>query len=438
MLAELSTELIIILVLIVANGFFAGSEIALVSARRSRLEAFAQSGSRSAKQAVALAESPERFLATVQIAITFIGTFSAAFGGARISIVLAQWLAAIPGLETYASAVSLVFVVLCITYVSLVIGELTPKQIALRHAERYAMLAAPLMTFLAWLGRPLIAILSGSVRLLFRLLGQSQESENPITTEDIEYLVREGKASGTVEAGEAQFIHRVFRFTDRPIQAVMVPRSEMVAANVQRPLVDMAELFIESGNSRLPVYEGTLDNVIGILHAKDLLRFITHPDTKVNIHHLLRPAPMVLRHDHIDDVMAHFRRTATHIALVMDEYGQVAGLVTMEDLLEELVGEIRDEYDDAEEQAFVRREDGSWLVNGLEAFDKVQELMGLPDVPAEDEKDFTTLAGLILYLLKAFPSVGDTVAFGDFVLEVVDMDGKRIDKVLIRRQETEP
>lgn len=435
MLAELGVELLIIFILILANGFFAGSEIAIVSARRSRLETLAQSGSQGAKQAVVLAESPGSFLATVQIGITFIATFSAAFGGARISALLAEWLTSFPSLAEYADTLALLIVVLFITYFSLVLGELVPKQIALQHAERYAVMVAPVMSFLSWVARPLVAFLSGSVNVVFRLLGQSQSSENPITSEDIEYLVQEGKASGTVEAGEAQFIHRVFRFTDRPIKAVMVPRSEIVAANAQLPLVEMVELFIESGYSRLPVYEGSPENVIGVLYAKDLMRFIAHPETAVNIRHLLRPTPMILRNDHVDDVMAYFRRTATHIALVMDEYGQVAGLVTMEDLLEELVGEIRDEYDDDEEQPIVRRADGSWLVNGLEAFDKVQEMIGLPEVPLEDHDDFTTIAGLILYLLKQFPTVGDTVRFGNFVLEVVDMDGKRIDKVLISRQD---
>ncbi|MCL4266643.1 MAG: hemolysin family protein [Anaerolineae bacterium] len=434
MLAEISTELLIILVLALANGFFAGSEIAIVSARRSRLELEAQSGRRAAQQAIALAESPDRFLATVQIGITFIGTFMAAFGGARISNLLAERLVTIPILAPYASTVSLFIVVLFITYLNLVIGELVPKQLALLYAERYAMLVAPVMSKLSGVARPLVAVLSGSVKLVFRLLGQSSDSDNPVTAADIEYLVREGKASGTVEAGEAQFIHRVFRFTDRPIKAVMAPRSEIVAANMQMSLVEVAELFIESGYSRLPMVEGSLENVIGILNAKDLMRFMANPDAKVNLHHLLRPASIVLRNDHVDDVMAQFRRTATHMALVMDEYGEVAGLVTMEDLLEELVGEIRDEYDEAEERPIVRREDGSWLVNGLEAFDKVQEVIGLPDVPAEDREDFTTLAGLILYLLKQLPTVGETVIFGDFVLEVVDMDGKRIDKVLIRKR----
>ncbi len=434
MLSEISTELLIIFVLTLANGFFAGSEIAIVSARHSRLEPLAESGNRGARQAITLAESPDRFLATVQIGISFIGTFSAAFGGARMADLLAEWLATIPVLAAYADSLSLLIIVLFITYLSLVVGELVPKQLALIHAERYAVLSAPAMSVLSVAARPLVAFLSGSVSLVFRLLGQSPTSENVITTEDIEYLVREGKASGTVEAGEAQLIHRVFRFTDRPIKAVMVPRSEIVAAHMQMTLVEVAELFIESGYSRLPVYEGSLENVIGILHAKDIMRFIANPETKVNLHHLLRPAPFVLRNDHVDDVMAQFRRTATHIALVMDEYGQVAGLVTMEDLLEELVGEIRDEYDEAEEHPMVRREDGSWLVNGLEAFDKVQDILHLPDVPIEDREDFTTLAGLILYLHKQVPSVGETVTFGDFILEVVDMDGMRIDKVLVRKK----
>lgn len=226
-------------------------------------------------------------------------------------------------------------------------------------------------------------------------------------------------------------IQRVFKFTNRPIKTAMVPRTEIVAIEVASPLVQIAETFIESGYSRVPVFEGSLENVLGFLYAKDLMRYLTHPEATVNIRHLLRPVKYVLSNDHIDDVLNIFRRKATHMALVLDEYGQTAGLVTLEDLLEELVGEIRDEYDEGEEQPIVRRDDGSWLVSGLEAYDKVKERLGLPTIPHLDEENFTTLAGLILVLHKELPKVGEKVKLGSFTLEVVDMDGRRVDKVLI-------
>lgn len=432
MLSSLTIEFLIILVLVIANGFFAGAEIAIVSARRNRLEQQARDGSRGAEQAVYLAENPDRFLATVQVGITLIGTFSAAFGGARIGDILAQWLAEIPVLVPYADTLALAIVVVIITYLSLVIGELVPKQIALQHAERFATLAAPMMTFLSKLARPLVTFLSLSVKLVLRLLGQKETGQNLVTTEDIVYMVHEGTASGAVELGEAQFIQRVFRFTDRPVKTAMVPRSEIVSIAAATPLPDIVTTFTESGYSRLPVYQDSSENVIGVLHVKDILQFLVeHPGDELHVQELLRPVIYVLRNDHTDDVLGLLRRKATHMALVMDEYGQIAGLITLEDLIEELVGEIQDEYDAEEDQPVVQRDDGSWLVNGLEAYDKVKERIGLPTLANVDEDDFTTMAGLVLYLHKGLPKTGDKVMLGDYALEVMDMDGRRVDKVLV-------
>lgn len=432
MLSDLTTEFLIILALVIANGFFAGAEIAIVSARRNRLEREAEAGSRGAQQAVALSENPDRFLATVQVGITLIATFSAAFGGARIGDILAQGLAEIPALAPYAATLSLGIVVIVITYLSLVIGELVPKQIALQHAERFATLSAPIMTFLATVARPLVSFLSLSVQLVLRLLGQKDTGQPLVTPEDIVYMVQEGTESGAVELGEAQLIQRVFRFTDRPVKTAMVPRSEIVSIAAATPLQKIVATFTESGYSRLPVYQGSTENVIGVLHVKDILRFLMeHPGAEPDLHGLLRPVIYVLRNDHTDDVLGLLRRKATHMALVMDEYGQIAGLITLEDLIEELVGEIQDEYDEDEDQPIVRRDDGSWLVNGLEAYDKVKERIGLPTLADVDEDDFTTMAGLVLYLHKGLPKTGDKVMLGNFILEVVDMDGRRVDKVLV-------
>lgn len=435
MFSELLTELMIIFMLTVANGIFSGSEIAIVSARRNRLELLATKGLPAAQQALSLSLHPDRFMATVQVGITLIGTFSAAFGGARIGDILASWFREVPALAPHADSLALALVVAGLTYLSLVVGELLPKQIALQHAERVAIWTAPIMVFLASITRPLIWLLSVSVRLLLRLLGQASTSETNVTPEDIVYLVREGTQSGGVEAGEAQMIQRVFRFTNRPVKTVMVPRTEIIAVEATLPLIKIAQTFEESGYSRLPVFAGSLENVIGFLHAKDLLRYLGQTETIADIRPVLRPALYILSSEHTDDVLNLFRRKGDHMALVLDEYGQTAGLVTLEDLLEELVGEIRDEYDEGEEQPFVRREDGSWLVNGLEAYDTVKERLGLPTLPDLDEEGFTTLAGLILVLLKRIPKVGDKVTMGAFLLEVVDMDGRRVDKVLIQKHE---
>jgi putative hemolysin len=432
MLASLGTELIIILILTLANGFFSGSEIAIVSARRSRLEAQAAVGNGAARQALVLADNPDRFLATVQVGISLIGTFAAAFGGARIGDVLAVWLRSFPALATYAETIALVIVVLLITYLSLVLGELVPKRLALQHAERIAVIAAPVMTGLATVARPLVAVLSLSVNLVLRLLGRHRAVDSPVTQEDIVYMVAEGTTSGTVEANEARFIERVFQFTDRPVRKAMTPRTEITALEVDTAWPQIVETFLSSGYSRLPIYQDSLDHIVGILHVKDAMRVLASASEGADVMHLLRPPTFVLESQHIDDVLTMFRRQASHIGMVIDEYGQVAGLVTLEDLLEELVGEIRDEYDQSEDPPFVWREDGSWLVDGMQAYDTVQQRLGLPDDVELPNADFTTLAGLIMARLNRIPHVGDKVALGEFSLEVIDMDGRRIDKVLIQ------
>lgn len=433
MLTTLGTELIIILALTLANGFFSGSELAIVSARRSRLEPLAAQGHRGARAALDLAEQPDRFLATVQVGISFIGTFAAAFGGARISDVLTGLFQTVPAIAPYADTLALVAVVVGITYLSLVLGELVPKRLALQHADRMAMLVAPAMRVLAAAARPLVVFLSGSVALVLRLLRQPQAAEQTVTEEDIVYMVHEGTSSGAVEAGEAQFITQIFQFTDRPVRTVMTPRTEIVAIEAQTEWPALLQHLLQHTYSRVPVYQGTLDQVVGVLHVKDVLRAqissASAPDA--TLARFLRPPTFVLESQRLSDVLAMFRRQGQHLGLVVDEYGQIAGIVTLEDLLEELVGEIQDEYDTGEELPMVQRADGTWLVDGMEAFDKVVARLGIAppaDLPTED---FTTIAGYVLSQLNRLPRVGDRAPLGGWLIEVVDMDGRRIDKLLL-------
>lgn len=432
---DLPRTLLIILALTLANGFFAGSEMAIVSARRNRLEAKAAAGRRAARQAIDLAENPDHFLAIVQVGITLIGTFSAVFGGARIAHVLALWLhGRWPELlgEALAENIALALVVAILTYLSLVIGELVPKQLGLQQAERWALVAAPIMSGIAVVTRPVVMVLTWSVNLVLRMLGQQDGSDKALTQADIEHLIREGQESGVVEDEEADIIKRVFQFADRPVRAVMTPRTQVVAVDMGQPLIEIARVFLDTGYSRLPVFDGSLDNVVGILNAKDLIRQLL-PEQTIELRDLLRPAVYLVDSDHTDNVLATFRISRTHMAVVIDEYGQTAGLVTLEDLLEELVGDIQDEYDQLEERSIIQREDGSWLVDGMEAYDRVCEALGLPAPTSDDDDDFTTLAGMILSRLGRLPTVGDRVESGGFSLEVLDMDGRRIDKVLVTR-----
>lgn len=440
MSSVLIIEIVVIFLLIVANGFFSAAEIAIVSARRSRLQHEIDIKHVGAQQALDLAEHPERFLATVQVGITLVSTFTAAFGGANISEPLAATLRLIPWLRPYADSVALVCVVLLLTYFTLILGELVPKRLALQFAERIAMSTAPFMLTLAGLVHPVITILNGSVNFVLFLLRVPRTSESPVTEEDIVYLARQGMASGTVERREEQFINRVFNFTDRPLSSILTPRTEIVSVEVGTSLPEVIEAFLSSGYSRLPLYQDALDNIIGILYAKDLLRIHVDKQEQIDLTTIARPAFFVSEYQHADDLLTTFRREGTHMGIVLDEYSQIIGLVTLEDMLEELVGEIQDEYDTPEDNAFVRRPDGSWLVDAMEAYGTVWHTIGLEDLPEEEEEnhDYHTLAGLMLSRLGRIPNPGDSVTIGNTVLEVVDMDGRRIDKVLIRpKQESD-
>lgn len=426
-------EIIIIFVLILANGFFAASEIAIVSARRSRLQQQADAGKQGAKQALYLTEHTDQFLATVQVGITLISTLAAAFGGASLSTPLAQWIRTFPLLRPYADTMALGLVVILITYFSLVLGELTPKRLGLRASEKIATVVAPMMMAFSAVARPIISVLTFSAGLVLRLLGKHEPAKETVTEEDIVYLAREGAVSGTVEKEEHEFIRRVFRFTDRNVSTIMIPRTEIVAIEVGTPLAEVIETFLSSGYTRLPLYEDSLENIVGVLYAKDLLRSRTQQAEKeVDLRAIARPPFFISEYQHVDDLLTTFRGKGIHIAIVIDEYSQVIGLVTLEDVLEELVGEIQDEYDVPLDNAFVQREDGSWLVDGMTDHELVREKIGMPPQPEDERGDYHTLAGLILKHIGHIPKIGEKVTIGNVILEVVDMDGRRIDKVLIR------
>ncbi len=430
-MAELLSEVLIIFLLTLANGFFAGSELAVVRARRNRLEERADDGSVGARKALALASDPDRFLATVQVGITLISTFSAAFGGARLASALAGLLREVDVLAPYADTLAFVIVVTGITYLSLVFGELVPKRLALQNAERLAIVAAPFLTSLSKISRPITAFLSASVDLVARLLGVHEIRARDVTEADIVSMVREGAKSGVVEADQADFIEQVFLLSDRPVRSIMTPRSEVVALPVGASLDEVVALLGETHFSRVPVRDGQLDDVIGILNAKDLVRFAGTPVADFSLRDLLLPVQFVPESTRSDDVLDKLRESGTHLAMVIDEYGAVSGLVTMEDVLEEIVGEIRDEYDHGEEAELVQRGDGGWLVDGGYAVERLNEALGGDLMVDEPSPDFSTVAGLILSSLNRIPVEGDKVRFGRYEFEVIDMDGRRVDKLIV-------
>ncbi len=421
----------LILVLILANGVFAASEIAIVSARRNRLEQRAEEGEAGAAVALRLAENPNRFLSTVQVGITLIGTFAAAFGGANLSKELEAALGKIPAIAPYAQSIALTSVVLLISYASLILGELVPKRLALQNAEQVATRIAPIMQWIDRLAAPVIAFLSFSTEMVLRAIGRRNVTETPINEEDIMALVREGTAGGTVEESEHELITNVFTFTDRTVRTMMTPRTRIVAVEINTSAADVLQTITESGYSRIPVYQGTLDHIAGMLYVKDLLHAWGHPE-RFELRTLLRPALYIPESQRAVVAFQHLKERRSSLGIVLDEYGQVAGVISIEDMLEELVGDLSDEYDEADE-GVVRREDGSYLVDGLMPFNDFQEHIQLPDADeVTHEHSFETVAGFVLALLGRIPAAGEQIIWQGYTFEIIDMDKRRIDKVLVR------
>lgn len=422
----MSVEIIIILLLIAANGVFAGIEMAVVSSRRSRLEAQAEEGDRKAQAALDLIESPGTFLSTIQIGITLVGTLAATFGGATIVARLAPALAALPGVAPYAQTIAVAVVVIGITFLTLIFGELVPKRIALSRPERIARRSAPFMKALARIASPVVWLLSASTDLVLRLLGQRGAEPPPASEEEIKYLMAEGARVGVFAGTERELVERVFRFADMRVGELMQPRSEVVAIDVDTPPDEVRRIILSSTYSRFPVYRDSLDNVLGIAHARDILV----QGDEIDLQKILRQPLFVPESQLISATLRAFQVTHSHMAIVINEYGETEGLVTLEDVLEQLVGEIEDEYDRVE-QSVVRRADGSLLVDGMLPAEDLRRLLGVERLPGEEHYQFNTLAGFLLGQLGRLPRVADYVIANGHRFEVVDMDGRRIDRVLI-------
>ena len=430
-------ELVVIVLLILANGFFAGSEIAVVSARKGRLRQRAEEGNRGAAVALDLAENPNRFLSTVQVGITLIGTFAAAFGGASLAEELEGTLSTVPVIGPYAPTIALVAVVALISYLSLILGELVPKRIALQNAEGIASTIAPIMRFVAKIASPIVSFLTLSTEAVLWLLRRHNVEETAVSEEDVIALAREGVAEGTLEAAEHQMITNVFELTDRTVRSLMTPRTEVHAIEVDTPVAEALQAFIESGHSRLPVYDDTLDNIVGVLFAKDMLRACREPGG-VSLASLMRQPVYLPEGQRATVALQQFRENNSSIGIVVDEYGQVEGIITVGDILAEITGEMGDEYGEAAPQ-IVRREDGSYLADGLLPVSDLLDYVDLPEIEEmAREHHFDTLAGLLLLLFGRIPAAGDTTTWQGHTFEVVDMDGNRIDKVLVRTTERTP
>jgi putative hemolysin len=425
-------ELLIVLGLILANGFFSGAEMAIVASRRGRLRVLAEKGDRRAQAALDLASSPDRFLPTVQIGITLVGTLAAAYGGGRLVSEFTTWIAehAPPSVAAVARPIALTVFVMLLSFVTLLLGELVPKRLALRRAEAFARLAAPAMQLFAWIARPLVWGMSMATSAVLFLLGAGKQTEPSVSVDDIEHLLETGRAEGILEAVELSVASEALRLGERTVRDIMRPRIDVDALDIETPAAEILGAIAMAGYSRLPVYEGSLDHIIGYVSIKDALRH-TWMGWPIELRKMLHRPIFVPETMPLDRLLELFQKERNQLAIVLDEYGGTEGLVTLEDVLEELVGEIHDEHRQADAHAFVQREDGSWLVDGSVAVDDLVDRFGLKGDPLP--RDYTTISGLVLAELERIPAAGDVVSWRGLRIEVIDMDGRRIDKLLVAR-----
>jgi putative hemolysin len=418
-----------IVLCLLGNGFFSGSEIAVISARRSMVEARIATGSRAARRLKHLHDHLDDFLATVQIGVTLMGTLAGVLGGylAKLFIepmiassAVGRWISPTLGATVIAGG--------GIVFVELILGELVPKALALRYTETAALLVAPVLDVMARWSRWIVVALTGATRAILRVLRIPADTGHRafISTEEIRHLVAEGREQGVIDDTEMEIIHSVIQFSETPVKKVMVPRPKIFALDIDTAPGEVERLIVEAGFSRIPVYEGSVDNMVGLIFIKDVLRLLEKRQPVV-LRKIRHPVHLVPETKQVGELLKELQKRRTHMALVIDEHGSVTGLVTLEDLLEEIVGEIHDEYD-WEERPVERLRDGSLVVDGTVSAAELRDRYAVP-IPESDE--FETVAGFMLDALGSVPRGGEVVALGDYRLTVVDVEKNRISKVKI-------
>ncbi|WP_374368328.1 hemolysin family protein [Dongia sp.] len=427
-------EILIVLLLVLLNGFFAMSELAIVSARRARLKPIAEAGHKGAKKAIELAEDPTLFLSTVQIGITLVGIVAGAYSGATLSAPLAYALNDWPLIAPYAYPIAVTLVVATITYLSLIIGELVPKRIAMNHAEAIAMRVSLPMSLIAKVGAPLVYLLRVSTKGVLTLIGLGGERDDQVTEEEVKSMVAEGTETGVFAQAERHMIEGVLHLADYSIRSIMTPRPDIDWIDVEDVNEVTIQHIIASHHSRLLLCQGSVDEVLGVVHAKDLLHQIA-TGQPFDPRACVKPALTLHETTTILRLLELFRQAPTRMAVVLDEYGSVEGLVTLSDIFTVIAGEMAepDQMDDS----IIPRGPGSWLIDGRTRLIDVERKIGAIGLV---HNDYSTLAGLVLHRLGRLPRVGESVTYNGFRFEVVDLDGRRIDKILVERieaQETE-
>jgi len=431
-MSSLVIELSVLLVLMLANGLFAMAEMALVSARKPRLQQLADDGDERAKIAVELVSAPTRFLSTVQFGVTLSGIFAGAYGGAAVSHHLNTWLLGFfPDYATYTKYVSFGSVVLGIAFFSIVLGELVPKRLAMANPERYALALARPMALVARLAAPFVWALSVCTDAVARLLGARVSKRAPITNEEVTGLIEQGLHTGDFRKSEKDMVEGVLSLDQLPVTSLMTPRPKMVWLNLDDPDETNWRKILTSGHSQFPVYQKHRDNVLGIVHIKALWAHAAF-NLPMSLKNLLTPVLTVPEGTFATAILEQFKKSGKHVALVVDEFGSVQGLVTLIDVLEAIVGDLPDQMRRAQPEA-KRREDGSWLIDATLSADEIKELLKLRELPGETEAEFQTLGGFIVTQLGRIPAAGDCFDWGGWRFEVVDMDRNRVDKVLVSR-----
>lgn len=431
-------EIALLIALILLNGVFAMSEIALVTARKSRLERMAETGDKAAATAVKLGEDPTNFLSTIQIGITAIGLLSGIFGEAALSVPLAATLTGWGLSSRAAGIVATAVVVAGITLFSIIIGELVPKRIGQSNAETVARFMARPIAVVSKIATPLVYLLSGLTNAILTLIGEKTLPGEDITEEDIHALIADGSEAGVIEKSEHEMLRNVFRLDDRQISTLMTPRSEAVFLDVEKPLEQSIQTLINTNHSRFPVCRGGMDQILGFTSAKRLLKRSLDPSRtgSPDLDDILQPAVYVPETMSGMRLLEQFRDSGVKMVFVADEYGEVVGIVTIQNLLEALAGEFKPR--DPEDLWAVQREDGSWLLDGLIPIPELKDRLGLKEVPEEHRGYYNTLGGMIMWLLDNMPRTGDACVWNGWRFEVVDLDGTRIDKVLASRMPDTP
>ncbi len=425
----LGTDILIILLLILINGFFVGAEIAFVSVRRTRLDELAEAGDRRAKRAQKLMRDPGRFLAVIQVAITFLGALASAVAAVSIVTVVAEPLRGIALIADQADTIALLLVTFIVSVVSIVLGELIPKGFALANPDRIALTVSGPITLFAKIVSPLVAVLVLLTKIISKPFGIDPTRTPELSVAEIRLIVEQGSQQGVLEAEEEQMISAVMSLSDSKLHEVMVPRIDIVAIDQEASFDDAVTLVLTEGHSRTPLYKESVDHIVGILYAKDLLRIIAAGGPRPRLRDIMRPALFVPESQAVDDLLNELQRRRVHMAIVLDEYGGTAGLVTIEDLLEEIVGEIQDEFDEEEPMKVIVRE-GEAILDGRADIDEMGELVD-PALELEDDEEYDTVGGFVYHRIGRVPVVGDTVAVDPFKITVIKVIGRRVGKVRV-------